>query len=198
MSLNLDLPTAALNWEKFEKFLEDLLVRLRLVPGATPRLVSSSGFGRQGQDQKGIDQLGAYDDGTTGTWQCKQHATLSAADVREIIKGTKVQADKHVVVFSRVADALAREEAAKVPGWEIWDRDDLADLVRILPKHEGRTLLDEYLTRPSAADSSTCRARTCSSRSTSSSVRSSDPASCFTTGPGWWGETRSVRHSSRR
>jgi hypothetical protein len=144
VSLYLDLPTAALNWESFEKFLEDLLVRLRLVPGATPRLVSSSGFGRQGQDQKGIDQLGTYDDGTTCTWQCKQHATLSAADVRKIIKDTEIQADKHVIVFSRVADALAREEAGKMPGWEIWDRDDLANFVRTLPKHEGRTLLDTH------------------------------------------------------
>jgi len=138
------LPTPEMGWDSFEAFLDDLLVRLRLVRGAIPRLVTSSRYGKAGQDQAGIDHLGAYDDDTTATWQCKEQLKLTEANVRKIIKDTEVAADKHVIVFSRVADAKARTEAAKQSGWSIWDQNDLANLVRTLPVHEARTLLDAH------------------------------------------------------
>jgi len=125
------LPTGGMGWEEFEDFLDALLVRLRLVPGVASRLVDSSRYGRQGQKQDGIDHCGSYDDGTTSTWQCKEQLKLTEADVQEIIENTGVAADKHVIVFSRVADGKARREVTKRVGWSIWDGRDLGNLVRL-------------------------------------------------------------------
>lgn len=138
------LPTAGMGWEKLEEFLDDLLVRLRLVPGAVPRLMESSRYGRPGQKQDGIDHLGSYGDRTTSTWQCKEQLALTEADVQDIIEKTGFPANKHVIVFSRVADAKARREIAKHAGWSIWDQRDLGHYVRSLPVHEARTLLDAH------------------------------------------------------
>ncbi|MDP3972952.1 MAG: hypothetical protein Q8P61_08600 [Candidatus Nanopelagicales bacterium] len=133
-----------MGWNEFEAFLDDLLVRLRLVPNASPRLIESSRHGKAGQKQEGIDHFGRYDDGTQATWQCKEQLKLTEANVKKIISDTNVEAEHHVVVFSRIADAKARTQAAKHPGWKIWDQNDLSNLVRTLPLHEARTLLDAH------------------------------------------------------
>jgi hypothetical protein len=138
------LPTAGMGWDAFEALVDDLLVRLRLVPGANPALVTSSRYGKAGQDQAGIDLLGSYDDGSTATWQCKEQLTLTEANVTKIISDTEVAATRHVIVFSRVADAKASSAAASQEGWSIWDQRDLGNLVRTLPLHEARTLLDAH------------------------------------------------------
>jgi hypothetical protein len=52
------LPTADLTWEELESFLDSLLERTQRLPRASPRLTSSSRYGRGGDDQEGIDHYG--------------------------------------------------------------------------------------------------------------------------------------------
>jgi hypothetical protein len=137
------LPTAGMGWDAFEAFLDDLLVRLRLVD-ASPRLVDSYRYGTQGQAQDGIDHVGEYDDGSKATFQCKEQQRLTDGDIDDIISRTTYDAMRHVIVYSRVASADARRKVGAIPAWSICDARDLANLVRSLPLHEGRTLLDTH------------------------------------------------------
>src|SRR6266516_4945162 len=99
------LPTPELTWDELESFLDSLLERLQRLPGANPRLTSSYRHGRRGDDQEGIDHYGTYDDGSTSTWQCRARESLGPAAVKEIVRETEVEADRHVIVFGRRASA---------------------------------------------------------------------------------------------
>ncbi len=138
------LPTPELTWDELESFLDSLLERLQRLPGANPRLISSYRHGRRGDDQEGIDHYGTYDDGSTSTWQCRARESLGPAAVREIVRETEVEADRHVIVFGRRASAADRKEMREHTGWEIWDQRDLTNKVRALPTHEARALLDAH------------------------------------------------------
>jgi hypothetical protein len=138
------LPTERLTWDELEAFVDGLLERFQRLPGASPRLVSSSRFGRSGDDQEGIDLYGSYDDGSTATWQCKAQLDLTAANVRSIVATTEVEADRHIIVFGRLARAAARAEESRHAGWEIWDQRDLTNKVRSLPVHEAIPLIDAH------------------------------------------------------
>ncbi len=138
------LPTPELTWDELESFLDSLLERLQRLPGANPRLTSSYRHGRRGDDQEGIDHYGTYDDGSTSTWQCRARESLGPAAVKEIVRETEVEADRHVIVFGRRASAPARREMRKHTGWEIWDQRDLTNKVRSLPTHEARALIDAH------------------------------------------------------
>jgi hypothetical protein len=138
------LPTDGMNWDQLEAFVDELLERLQRQPGAQPRLVSTHRYGRAGDDQEGIDHLGRYDDGSTATWQDRARVALGPAAVQKIVEETEVAADRHVIVYSRKANAGARNEARQHTGWEIWDQRDLTNKVRALPTHEARALLDTH------------------------------------------------------
>ncbi len=138
------LPTPELTWDELESFLDSLLERLQRLPGANPRLTSSYRHGRRGDDQEGIDHYGTYDDGSTSTWQCRARESLGSAAIKEIVRETEVEADRHVIVFVRRAGAPARKEMREHTGWEIWDQRDLTNKVRSLPTHEARALLDAH------------------------------------------------------
>jgi hypothetical protein len=138
------LPTPDLTWDELESFLDSFLERMQRLPGASPRLTSSSRYGRGGDDQEGIDHYGRYDDGSTSTWQCRARVSLGPAAIKNIVKETEVEADRHVIVFGRKASADARKELRDHPTWEIWDQRDLTKKVRALPTHEARALLDDH------------------------------------------------------
>jgi hypothetical protein len=138
------LPTDGMSWDALEAFVDELLERLQRQPGAQPRLVLTHRYGRGGEDQQGIDHFGRYDDGSTATWQDRARVALGPAAVKKIVKETEVDADRHVIVFSRKASAYARKEIRQHSGWEIWDQRDLTNKVRALPIHEGRALLDTH------------------------------------------------------
>jgi hypothetical protein len=142
------LRTDSMTWDELEAFVDELLERLHRQPGAAPRLVSTSRYGRSGDDQEGIDHFGTYDDGSTETWQDRARLGLGPAAVRKIVEETEVSADRHVIVYSRTASADARKEARRHPGWEIWDQRDLTNKVRALSTHEARALLDNHFGKP--------------------------------------------------
>jgi hypothetical protein len=138
------LPTQGLTWDELESFLDDLLERLQRMPGAKPRPTSSHRHGGRGDDQEGIDHYGTYDDGSTSTFQCRARESLGRAAVKQIVMETEVGADRHVIVFGRMASAPARKEMRSYTGWEIWDQRDLTNRVRALPTHEARALIDAH------------------------------------------------------
>lgn len=116
------VPTSSMTGDPFEAFIDGLLERQQRQPGATPRLVSSSRWGVQGQAQQGIDLYGAYDDGSTATWQCKAYAKFTLADMTKIIEDTKIDATRHVAAISGLAGSDVRALIAKHAGWEVWDQ----------------------------------------------------------------------------
>jgi hypothetical protein len=138
------LPTPSLSPDEFEDFTESLLHRQRFVAGQGRRLVEVSRWGRRGDKQDGIDFVGAYDDGTTVTWQCKRLDKMRPADVKQFIAENTYTADEHVLVFSGLASPKARAEVLKVRGWSLLDQRDLGQLVHDLPLHRARTLLEQF------------------------------------------------------
>lgn len=138
------LPTNGMGWDEFEAFTDDLLTRLRFVPDATPRLVASWRVGKPGQDQRGIDLMGNYSDGSTATWQCKEQRRLTGSDVENIIKDTEVEATHHFIVYSGEADSTASKAIEGLLGWAIWDRRTLENYISTLPAYQARTLLDRH------------------------------------------------------
>jgi hypothetical protein len=130
-----------------EEFVGDLLKRMERVPGADPRLVSSSRNGTSGQKQGGVDHRGVYSDGTRAGWSCKEKQSLTKADIDTIIKqmtDAGETAERRIIVYSRIASAAARKEIAKHAGWEIWDQVDLSDRVKSLLVQDARPLLDTH------------------------------------------------------
>ena len=138
------LPTPSLSPDRFEDFTEALLHRQRFVASPARRLVQVSRWGRRGDKQDGIDFVGAYDDGTTVTWQCKRVDRMPPGDVRDYIGENTYTADEHVLVFSGLASPKARAEVLKVDGWSLCDQRDLGELVHDLPLHRARTLLEQF------------------------------------------------------
>jgi len=138
------LPTPLLTPYRFEDFTEALLHRQRFVARPDRRLIEVSRWGRRGDKQDGIDFVGAYDDATTVTWQCKRVATMPPAKVRTYIGENIYTANTHVLVFSGLASPEARTEVLKVNGWSLLDQRDLGQLVHDLPLHRARTLLEQF------------------------------------------------------
>jgi hypothetical protein len=138
------LPTPSLTPDRFEDFTETLLHRQRFVASPARPLIEVSRWGRRGDKQDGIDFVGAYDDGTTVTWQCKRVDKMTPADVRRYIGENTYIADEHVLVFSGLASPEARTEVLKVKGWSLLDQRDLGQLVHDLPLHRARTLLEQF------------------------------------------------------
>ncbi|GAA0903593.1 ATP-binding protein [Virgisporangium aurantiacum] len=141
------LPTPGMGGYELEEFLGDLLKRMARIPGADPRLVSSSRNGTSGQTQGGVDHRGTYSDGTRGAWSCKDEKALTNGLIDKIIKEMNQAgetAEKRIVVYSRIANPAARTKIDKLPAWEIWDQVDLGDHVRSLLVQDARALLDTH------------------------------------------------------
>lgn len=141
------LPTPEMGGYAFEEFVGDLLKRMERVPGASPRLVTSSRNGTSGQGQGGVDHRGVYADKTRTVWSCKEQKSLSKSVIDTIMKemaDAKETAGRRIIVYSRIASSAARKEIAKHSGWEIWDQVDLGDHVRSLLVQDARPLLDTH------------------------------------------------------
>lgn len=138
------LPTPSLTPDQFEDFTEALLHRQRFVASPARRLIEASRWGRRGDKQDGIDFVGAYDDGTTVTWQCKRVDRMPPADVRKYIRDNTYDADEHVLVYSGLASPKARAAVPTGKGWSLLDQRDLGQLVHDLPLHRARTLLELF------------------------------------------------------
>ncbi len=132
------LPLHELHPDGFERFCADLMQLLH--PGADVSL-----YGSQGHAQNGIDGLITRPDQTRWTFQCKRHQQFGPADVRAAVEAVSVDADKNVLMLSRVASPGARDEIDNHRGWALWDAEDLARKIRHeLPVERAVRLVDTY------------------------------------------------------
>jgi len=136
------LPFSELGWEHFEGFVRELVA---LLPG----VVSVSGYGSSGSDQRGIDLTSEHDDGSHRAYQCKVRATpLRARDIEKIIDATEYPADGYLLVISNVASPAVRDRMRSEPAWSVWDADDLSRLTRTVQIEHARRLVDRYFGKP--------------------------------------------------
>lgn len=132
------LPFSDLGWEQFEGFVQELV-------GLLPGVMSVSGYGGPGSDQRGIDLTSENDDGSHWAYQCKVRATpLRVRDVEKMIGATEYPADAYVLVISNVASPAVRDRIRAEPAWRVWDADDLSRLARSLSIEHARRLVDRY------------------------------------------------------
>ncbi len=101
-------------------------------------------WGRRGDPQHGIDFEGTWADGATVAWQCKRLDDLTAANVRKFVKDCTYVADEYYIVYSGEASSAARQEVKKHEGWDIIDQRGLTQMVKSLPLHRQRRLLDAF------------------------------------------------------
>ena len=131
-------PVDALDERTFERFTADLVQEL--YPEAKVRLAGATGHA-----QEGIDVSIVWPDGTTWTLQCKRVSQFGPAQVAAVVEKQTVQADKKILVLSRVASPQTAAALRAFEGWELWDKEDLARLIRLkLPPAAQDRLVDIY------------------------------------------------------
>ncbi|MFO1091263.1 MAG: helix-turn-helix domain-containing protein [Hyphomicrobiales bacterium] len=137
VSFDQSFPVDALSPESFERFIQALLqVKYR---GA-----SVHRFGGPGHKQDGLDIDVGFSNGTTFTFQCKREAQFGPSKVRSAIAKHTRKAKKRFIVLSRIATPAARLEIKNHRNWSLWDKEDISNLVRELPKEEQRRLVDTF------------------------------------------------------
>src|ERR1022692_96254 len=121
-----ELPLWEMHWADFERFC-GMLIRL------LHRSAAVHPFGNQGDRQGGIDLYTEEADGTITTFKCKRDRPSTGfgpARVRAAMAANTHRAAGHIILLSCPATAPARREVMGIPGWDIWDSGDIANLVR--------------------------------------------------------------------
>jgi hypothetical protein len=120
------LPLEGLAWDAFEAFCLDLIARLK-----KPQEIYH--YGRQGDNQHGIDIVADLSNGEKWAFQCKQWQRFNRSDATKVIEQTKeFKADRYILLLSRVASVEVRNVIASHPTWEVWDVRDISQKVRDL------------------------------------------------------------------
>jgi hypothetical protein len=132
------LPLSELPEERFEDLIAELM-DLMFETGHASR------FGSRGHKQDGIDVLVAHAGGFVAVGQCKRYATFGPGAVKKAIEEVTLTAAKYYLFLSReTATPAARKEAAKHPGWELWDGEDISRFIRNLPLDRSVRIVDTY------------------------------------------------------
>jgi transcriptional regulator with XRE-family HTH domain len=132
-------PVDALAHEAFQRFIEDLVRALH------PDAREVRAAGKTGHDQAGTDILAILADGRRSSFQCKRVTRFGPADVRETVHAHAAPADHKYLVLSRVASPRTAEAVRAFRDWTLWDKDDIARLVRDgLAPLVRRKLVDKY------------------------------------------------------
>jgi len=132
------LPIYNLTPENFELFSLDLVKAIN--PSAEVHR-----YGTQGNKQEGIDLYADFSDNTIFDYQCKRHKQFGPADIDEAVKTTSLKANKHYLLLTRRATSNARKAIRKYKDWDLWDLDDIAAEVRLLPnKDDALRIVDIY------------------------------------------------------
>lgn len=120
------LPLEGLAWDAFEAFCLDLIARL-----IKPQEIYH--YGTQGDNQRGIDIVADLNNGEKWAFQCKQWQQFKKGDATKVIEQAKeFEADRHILLLSRVAGVEVRNVIASNPAWEVWDVRDISQKVRDL------------------------------------------------------------------
>lgn len=132
----LPLSDPEFTWDRFQAFACDILM---LDPG-TRRAYQ---YGKQGDDQEGIDVVVERHDGTRWAVQCRQRARFGKRDAEKTIAETEYVADRYLLFLTCEAKVAVRK-ACDAAGWEAWDVRDISQRVRLLPLDVARRILDGY------------------------------------------------------
>lgn len=130
-------PLEVLGYKAFEDLCTFLLSEIYKDASVTP-------YGGPGSDQKGLDIIAKFRNGTIYTFQCKKHEQFGPAKVREAINHHTRPAQRKHILLSRVASPSTREEILKHSEWELWDKEDISRKIRKLPKSEQFRLVDMF------------------------------------------------------
>jgi hypothetical protein len=137
------LPTAWLTDAEFEDFVEELLKAQPLLGSEVRHVADVARWGVPGDKQYGIDFFGHFNDGTPAAWQCKQLERLRPFEVKDAVEAVTFDgAEELYLVYGRVAKRAARDEIREHPGWQLLDRRDLTAMLRLLPSHAQRDIID--------------------------------------------------------
>ena len=133
------LPIDDLGPETFERFSADLLHLL--YPDAEIHR-----FGGPGDTQDGIDVLITHPDGSVLAAQCKRRQQFGPADIRKAVSAAAATpAAKYLLLLTRGASPDARKEISKYATWSLWDKEDIARVVRYeLPRDRAVQLVQTY------------------------------------------------------
>lgn len=138
------VPTDGLLPDQFEDFTEDLLVATMYVVEPARRVKRVQRWGRRGDPQHDIDFEGTWADGATVASQCKRLDDLTAANVRKFAKDCTYVADEYYIVYSGEASSAARQGVKKHQGWDVIDQRGITQMLRNLPLHRQRQILDAF------------------------------------------------------
>lgn len=137
VTLDEPFPLGALSPESFERFCGSLVEAM--YPGANIYRA-----GGQGHKQDGIDLTIRHQDGTKHVYQCKRYETFGPQKVHEVVAKEKTDAEKKILMLTRVASPQTRNAMAQHENWELWDRDDISRKVRQLPFDDQKRLVRVY------------------------------------------------------
>jgi transcriptional regulator with XRE-family HTH domain len=136
-SFDKPFPVDGLSPESFERFGQSLLEEL--FPDAAVHAV-----GGQGHTQEGADIDVTFDDGTRYSFQCKRVDQFGPRDVEKAVAAHTIQAAKKIILLSRIASPRTRDAVRGLPGWDIWDKEDLSRKVRSLLREQQVRLVTTF------------------------------------------------------
>ncbi len=132
------LPLEGLAWDAFESFCFDLIGRF-----LKPQEIYH--YGTQGDDQEGVDIVAHLNNGEKWAFQCKQWQRFNRSDAIKVIKQAEgFEANRHILLLSRVAGVEVRKVIADSLTWEVWDVRDISQKVRQLPIEVARRLVKDH------------------------------------------------------
>lgn len=137
VSYDAPFPIDALQPETFERFSATLIQALY-------RDAKVHRAGGQGHDQAGIDITADFPDGKRFSFQCKRHRDFGPQKVHTVVAEDTTKADEKFLLLARTASPDARSAISLHPHWELWDREDISQKVRTLPKDEQRRIVRIY------------------------------------------------------
>jgi hypothetical protein len=147
--LHMSLPLLDENfcWEQFEAFCRDFVARM-------PDVRRVTGYGRKGDDQKGIDFVAELVSSARVSFQCRRKRSLPPSEFTDTVRDDTFGADRHVILLAGQASSALRDAEGNEPGWEVWDVTDISrevwklspqDRYDVVRQHFGGPVVDAFL-----------------------------------------------------
>jgi len=147
LHMNLLLLDENFSWEQFEAFCRDFVARMSDVRRVT-------GYGRKGDDQKGIDFVAEMLTGEKVSFQCRRKRSLPPSEFTATVSDDTFGAERHVILLAGQASSALRDTEAKQREWEVWDVTDISrevwklspqDRYDVVRHHFGGPIVDAFL-----------------------------------------------------
>ena len=129
------LPLGSLAWDSFESFSLDFIARF-----LKPKDIYH--YGTQGDNQEGVDIVADLQNGEKWAFQCKQWQKFNKSDAIKVIQQAQgFEANRLILLLSRVANVEVRKVIADDPRWELWDVRDISQKVQEIEIESARRLV---------------------------------------------------------